>query len=113
FGTPANHSENHYPQMAKMWNSGETFPDDQNYPKSDNSSKWSQKTPQQYLKNCRPHLSRVRWFMLENPPSVAELQQFYKDEWAKITPQRCERLIASCRKHLIAVVVAKGGETIY
>ncbi len=37
FGTPANHSESHYPQMAKTWNSGEPsqeWPADQNYPKS-------------------------------------------------------------------------------
>ncbi|KAK3561426.1 hypothetical protein QTP86_002540 [Hemibagrus guttatus] len=29
------------------------------------------------------------------PSNVAELQQFCKDEWAKIPPQRCNRLIAS------------------
>ncbi|KAK3543336.1 hypothetical protein QTP70_018072 [Hemibagrus guttatus] len=45
--------------------------------------------------------------------NVAELQQFCKDEWAKIPPQRCNRLIASYGKHLIAVVAAKGGPTSY
>ncbi|KAF7650076.1 hypothetical protein LDENG_00131870 [Lucifuga dentata] len=45
------------------------------------------------------------------PSNVAELKQFCKEEWAKITPQRCERLIASYRKCLIAVVAAKGGTT--
>ncbi len=40
------------------------------------------------------------------PSSVAELKQLCKEEWAKIPPQRCERLIASYRKHLIAVVAA-------
>ncbi len=44
---------------------------------------------------------------------VAELKQFCKEEWAKIHPQRCERLIASYRKCLIAVVAAKGGTTSY
>ncbi len=29
------------------------------------------------------------------PSNVAELKQFCKEEWAKIPPQRCERLIAS------------------
>ncbi|KAK3567829.1 hypothetical protein QTP86_027227, partial [Hemibagrus guttatus] len=36
FGTAVNHSESHYLQMAKTWNSGEPSqerPADQNYPK--------------------------------------------------------------------------------
>ncbi|KAI3376068.1 hypothetical protein L3Q82_016607 [Scortum barcoo] len=44
----------------------------------------------------------------QKPSNVAELQQFCKDKWAKIPPQRCKRLIASYRKRLIAVVAAKG-----
>ncbi|KAK3565476.1 hypothetical protein QTP86_010224 [Hemibagrus guttatus] len=44
----------------------------------------------------------------QKPSNVAELQQFCKDEWAKIPPQRCNRLIASYGKRLIAVVAAKG-----
>ncbi len=44
------------------------------------------------------------------PSNVAALKQFCK-EWAKIPPQRWERLIASYRKCLIAVVAAKGGTT--
>ncbi|KAK3537631.1 hypothetical protein QTP70_017024 [Hemibagrus guttatus] len=47
------------------------------------------------------------------PSNVAELQQFCKDEWAKIPPQRCNRLNASYGKRLIAVVAAKGGPTSY
>ena len=47
------------------------------------------------------------------PSNVAELQQFCKDEWAKIPPQPCKRLIASYRKRLIAVVAAKGDPTSY
>ena len=47
------------------------------------------------------------------PSNVAELKQFCKEEWAKIPPQRCERLIASYRKRLIAVVAAEGGTTSY
>ncbi len=42
------------------------------------------------------------------PSNVAELKQFCKEEWAKIPPQRCERLIASYHKRLIAVVAAQG-----
>ncbi|KAK3574095.1 hypothetical protein QTP86_002852 [Hemibagrus guttatus] len=33
--------------------------------------------------------------LARKPSNVAELQQFCKDEWAKIPPQRCNRLIAS------------------
>ncbi|KAK3533287.1 hypothetical protein QTP70_014310 [Hemibagrus guttatus] len=47
------------------------------------------------------------------PSNVAELQQFCKDECAKIPPQRCNRLIASYGKRSIAVVAAKGGPTSY
>ena len=47
------------------------------------------------------------------PSNVAELKQFCKEEWAKIAPQQCERLIVSYCKHLIAVVAAKGGTTSY
>ncbi|KAK3559223.1 hypothetical protein QTP86_008366 [Hemibagrus guttatus] len=49
----------------------------------------------------------------QKPSNVAELQQFCRDEWAKIPPQRCNRLIASYGKRLIAVVAAKGGPTSY
>ncbi len=44
-------------------------------------------------------------FMVK-PSNVAELKQFCKEEWAKIPPQRCERLIASYHTRLIAVVAA-------
>ncbi len=47
------------------------------------------------------------------PSNVAELKQFCKEGWAKIPPQRCERLIASYRKCFIGVVSAKGGTTSY
>ncbi len=47
------------------------------------------------------------------PSNVAELKQFCKEEWAKIHPQWCERLIASHSKRLIAVVSAKGATTSY
>ncbi len=40
----------------------------------------------------------------QNPPIVAGLKQFCKEEWDKFHPQQCERLIGSYRKHLIAVV---------
>ena len=43
----------------------------------------------------------------------AELEQFGKEEWGKIPPQWCERLIASYDKHLIAVVSVKDGTTSY
>ncbi len=49
----------------------------------------------------------------QKPFNVAELKRFCKVEWAKIPPQRCERLIASYRKRLISVVAAKGGTTSY
>ena len=47
------------------------------------------------------------------PSNVAESKQFCQEEWAKIPPQRCKRWIASYRKRLIGVVVAKDGTTSY
>ncbi len=44
--------------------------------------------------------------------NVAELL-FCQDDCAKMPPQRCNRLFASYRKRLIAVVAAKGGPTSY
>ncbi len=49
----------------------------------------------------------------QKPSNVAELKQFCKEEWDKIPPQRCDRLIASYHKRLIAVVAAKCGTTSY
>ncbi len=52
-------------------------------------------------------------FHARKPSNEAELKQFCKEEWAKIPPQRCERLIASYHKRLIAVVAVKGGTSSY
>ncbi len=49
----------------------------------------------------------------KEPEPEPELQQFCQDEWAKMPPQRCNRLVVSYRKRLIAVVAAKGGPTSY
>lgn len=47
---------------------------------------------------------------VHKPSNVAELEQFCKDEQAKIPPQHCKRLIA---RRLIAAVAAKDGPTNY
>ncbi len=48
------------------------------------------------------------------PSNVAELKQFCKEEWAKFLHSNVkERLIASYRKRLIAVVAVKGGTSSY
>ncbi len=52
-------------------------------------------------------------FHVRKPSNVAELKQFCKEEWTKIPPQRCERLITSYHKCLIAAVAAKSGTTRY
>ena len=46
-------------------------------------------------------------FMLENPQMSQILKQFCMKEWAKIPPQRCQRLINNYRKHVVAVIAAK------
>ncbi|KAF7645946.1 hypothetical protein LDENG_00195770 [Lucifuga dentata] len=90
----------------------------------DNDPKHTSKSTSEWLKQNKmkvleqssqsPDLNPIEMAIHARKPSnVAELKQFCKEEWAKITPQRCERLIASYRKRLIAVVAAKGGTTSY
>ncbi len=97
----------------------------------DNDSKHTSKSISEWLKKNKmktlewpsqsPDLNPIEmlWHDLkkavhaQKPSNVAELQQFCQDEWAKIPPQRCNGLIASYRKRLMAVVAAKGGPTSY
>ncbi|KAK3528815.1 hypothetical protein QTP70_011602 [Hemibagrus guttatus] len=90
---------------------------------SKSTSEWLKKNKMKTLEwpSQSPDLSPIEmlWHDLkkvvhaQKPSTVVELQQFCKDEWAKIPPQRCNRLIASYAKRLIAVVAAKGGPTSY
>ncbi|KAK3552485.1 hypothetical protein QTP86_012155 [Hemibagrus guttatus] len=90
---------------------------------SKSTSEWLKKNKMKTLEwpSQSPDLNPIEmlWHDLKKvvharkPSNVAELQQFCKDEWAKIPPQCCNRLIASYRKCLIAVVAAKGGPTSY
>ncbi|KAK3543845.1 hypothetical protein QTP70_030070 [Hemibagrus guttatus] len=100
-------------------------------PTQDNDPKHTSKSTSEWLKKNKmetlewpsqsPDLNPIEmlWHDLKKvvharkPSNVAELQQFCKDEWAKISPQRCNRRIASYGKRLIAVVAAKGGPTSY
>ncbi|XP_054654516.1 copper homeostasis protein cutC homolog isoform X1 [Dunckerocampus dactyliophorus] len=90
---------------------------------SKSTSEWLKKNKMKPLEwpSQSPDLNPIEMLWLDlkktfhagKPSNVAELQQFCKDEWAKIPPQRCKRFIASYRKRLIAVVAAKGGPTSY
>ncbi|KAK3542248.1 hypothetical protein QTP86_021468 [Hemibagrus guttatus] len=97
----------------------------ENDPKHTNksTSEWLKKNKMKTLEwpSQSPYLNPIEmlWHDLKKVvhaqklSNVAELQQFCKDEWAKIPPQRCNRLIASYGKRLIAVVAAKGGPASY
>uniref|UniRef100_A0A8C4XFK0 Tc1-like transposase DDE domain-containing protein n=1 Tax=Erpetoichthys calabaricus TaxID=27687 RepID=A0A8C4XFK0_ERPCA len=99
--------------------------DKDNDPKhtSKSTSEWLKKNKMKTLEwpSQSPDLNPIEmlWHDLKKavharkPSNKAELQQFCKDEWAKIPPERCKRLIASYRKRLIAVIAAKGGPTSY
>ncbi len=88
---------------------------------SKSTSEWLKKNKIKVLEwpNQSPDLNLIEMLDLKQsfhawkPSNVAELKQFCKEEWAKISPQQCERLIASYRKRLMAVVAAKGGTTSY
>ncbi|KAK3565204.1 hypothetical protein QTP86_001015 [Hemibagrus guttatus] len=84
---------------------------------SKSTSEWLKKNKMKTLEwpSQSPDLNLIEmlWHDLKKvvharkPSNVAELQQFCKDEWAKIPPQRCNRLIASYQKRFIAVVASK------
>ncbi|KAG2457775.1 TCB1 transposase, partial [Polypterus senegalus] len=90
---------------------------------SKSTSEWLKKNKMKTLEwpSQSPDLNPIEmlWHDLKKaiharkPSNKAELQQFCKDEWAKIPPERCKRLIASYRKCLIAVIAAKGCPTSY
>lgn len=44
---------------------------------------------------------------------MAELKQFFTEDWARFPPQQWERLIVTYHKHLIAVIAAGGGTGTY
>ncbi|KAG2456962.1 TCB1 transposase, partial [Polypterus senegalus] len=90
---------------------------------SKSTSEWLKKNKMKTLEwpSQSPDLNPIEmlWHDLKKavharkPSNKAELQHVCKDEWAKIPPERCKRLIASYRKHLIAVIATKGGPTSY
>ncbi|KAK3542202.1 hypothetical protein QTP86_018485 [Hemibagrus guttatus] len=82
----------------------------------DNDPKHTSKSTSEWLKKNKmktlewpfqspdPNLIEMLWHDFKKvvhtrkPSNVAEIQQFCKDEWAKIPPQRCNRLIAKGAK---------------
>ena len=48
-----------------------------------------------------------------SPTNLAELEQFSREEWAKISPSHCAKLLKTNPKRLIAVIAAKGSSTKY
>ncbi len=86
---------------------------------SKSTSEWLKKNKIKVLEWPSQNPIEMLWHDLKQslharkPSNVAELKQFCKEEWAKIPPQRWERLLASYRKCLIAVVGAKGGTNSY
>ncbi|KAK3573958.1 hypothetical protein QTP86_032997 [Hemibagrus guttatus] len=73
-----------------------TFPGVASRPKlpqerSDNSSRRSQKTPQQHPKNCKPHLPQLSRTMIQNTPSKSTSEWLKKNkmktlEWPSQSP---------------------------
>jgi hypothetical protein len=49
----------------------------------------------------------------EPPKGVHELWNRVAEEWNKITPEECQRLIKSMLRRCQAVIKAKGGHTKY
>ena len=48
-----------------------------------------------------------------SPTNLTQLRQFCKEEWAKVSKERCRKLVQGYKKRLEAVVAARGGHTKY
>ena len=96
----------------------------------DNDPKHSSKSTKEWLK-------RKKWRVLEWPsqtpdlnsiemlwgdlkravharnPSITQLKRFCMEEWEKLSPSWCKKLVDSYRKRLIEVISVKGGNTSY
>ncbi len=49
----------------------------------------------------------------KNPANVQELEQIAKEEWEKITAEKCKKLIDGFKKRLDAVIAVKWCATKY
>ena len=48
-----------------------------------------------------------------SPKNLKELKSYIVEEWGKISPERCQRLVEAYQHRLLAVIEAKGGITKY
>lgn len=48
-----------------------------------------------------------------DPRNIQDLKKVCVEEWAKISPERCHKLVSSYRKRLEAVIANKGFSTKY
>lgn len=97
----------------------------------DNDPKHSSKSTKEWLKKKKlrvlewpsqsPDLNPIEmlWIDLKlavharHPSNITQLKEFCKEEWEKLSPNRCQRLVDSYKKRLIEVISAKGGNTSY
>jgi hypothetical protein len=99
----------------------------------DNDPKHTSKKLQKYFKTQdydvldwpaqSPDLNPIEnlWFQVKKaihtrsnkPKGVFELWDCLKEEWAKVTPEQCQKLVESMPKRCAEVIKAKGGHTKY
>ncbi len=79
---------------------------------------WGQGFNKYYTPHTKPSRANL-WGELKsaigekNPANVQELEQIAKEEWEKITAEKCKKLIDGFKKRLDAVIAAKGCATKY
>uniref|UniRef100_A0A674NPZ6 Tc1-like transposase DDE domain-containing protein n=1 Tax=Takifugu rubripes TaxID=31033 RepID=A0A674NPZ6_TAKRU len=80
----------------------------------DNDLKHTSKVVMEWLNQAR--IKVLEWpsqIHVRKPTNLTELHQFCQEEWSKIQPETCQKLVDGYQKRLIEVEMAKGHVTKY
>ena len=71
------------------------------------------------IARLQPHRTYLEWIgpcnnqCRQPPQNLSELRQAMLNKWAEIPVERLQRLVAGMSRRLVAIIAAKGGNTLY